>query len=689
MNIYLWFNNLGACHINVALRAHCHVIVAARPFFDNNSNLYNFSITAIVQMRMRGFILLLSLLLIYKLSVAQKAVQMQPSLSDSAAVYSKIDSLNNTAYNIYLTTPDSAHNLAEKALILSQKSNYAAGKGRSFYNIGLIYWSQSRYTISLFYLNSALSFLPVANSLDLSDCFNALGRTYADLGNYKQALVSLNKSLQLAGKDKGRLAEAYSERSYVYCATKNYDKAVEEAQYALKLNRELNATGNIAVLYARLGSIYRFKKDYPVALKYDGISLNMSKITLNRRLRARLYTEYALLYNELHKYDIAITYANKGISLADSIDVISAKREGFIALVNSYELKNDLKSALAYQKKYAATVDSISASAKLKTISLVQDYYSLNSKLNDIKSLETNAMENKAKIKAQNRLILILSVSLIVLISLLSITFYLYKHKKILSNKLKNQHSALLAQKELIEIQAVNLRSVNNLKDKLLTVIGHDLRTPVANMSNIIEMFNDGYLDAGEVSELIKEIGPIMKGAELTLSNLTEWAGSQIKGKNVNSTNVDIFLLGVEMEQTFMHHLQLKNIVFNNNAYAGQSVLADENHMKVILRNLVSNAIKFTDHKGSITLTTQIKDNSIIISVTDTGKGMDADEIEKLFSISTHFSHSGTSGERGTGIGLLLCKELVELNGGKLLVSSTVGKGSSFYFSLPLVQAYV
>jgi len=156
------------------------------------------------------------------------------------------------------------------------------------------------------------------------------------------------------------------------------------------------------------------------------------------------------------------------------------------------------------------------------------------------------------------------------------------------------------------------LQSVNNLKDNLLAVIGHDLRTPVANMSNIIEMFNEGYLDAGEVSELMKEISPIMKGAELTLSNLTEWAGSQIKGKNVNSTNVDIFLLGVEMEQTFMHHLQLKSIEFNNNAYAGQSVLADENHIKVILRNLVSNAIKFTDNKGNITLATQIKNNSII-----------------------------------------------------------------------------
>lgn len=116
--------------------------------------------------------------------------------------------------------------------------------------------------------------------------------------------------------------------------------------------------------------------------------------------------------------------------------------------------------------------------------------------------------------------------------------------------------------------------------------------------------------------------------------------------------------------------------------------MADENHIKVILRNLVSNAIKFTDSNGSITLATVVEDNGLIVSVTDTGKGMDRSEIEKLFSISTHFSHSGTSGERGTGIGLLLCKELVELNGGKLMVRSMVGRGSTFYFNLPLSKTY-
>lgn len=637
---------------------------------------------------MRGFILILPIIFVSKLFAVQTAANSQPAINNIQATYAEIDRLNNTAYDIYLNSPDSARKIAEKALLLSQKCNYGIGKGRSFYNIGMVYWSQSYYTIGLFYLNSAITSLPANKPLYLSDAYNALGRTYADLGNYSQALIALNKSLGYAGNDVGRLAEVFSEKSYVYCALKNYHKAIADAEYALKLNKKINETGNIAVLYARLGGIYKSMKDYRNALYHDNIAFNMSTQTLNKRLRAKVLIEYAAINNELEKYDSAIGYAKKGISLADSIGLVDAQADGYQIIANSLEQKNNLKEAIGYQKVYAQIRDSVFKSSRLKTIQLIQNYHILNAKLNDIRLMEIADGENKAKIKAQTKLILILSTSLVILISVLCITWYLYKQKKVLSQKLENQHKALLDQKKVIEVQTANLQSVNGLKDKLLAVIGHDLRTPVANMSNIIEMFNDGYLTANEVSELMREIGPIIKGAELTLSNLTEWAGSQIKGKTVNSTRVDIFLLGVEMEQTFVHHLHLKNIEFTNHAFAGQSVQADENHIKVILRNLVSNAIKFTDNNGSIVLATKVDYNSLIVSVTDTGKGMNRDEIEKLFSISTHFSHSGTSGESGTGIGLLLCKELVELNGGKLSVTSATGKGSCFYFSLPLVGAY-
>jgi signal transduction histidine kinase len=116
--------------------------------------------------------------------------------------------------------------------------------------------------------------------------------------------------------------------------------------------------------------------------------------------------------------------------------------------------------------------------------------------------------------------------------------------------------------------------------------------------------------------------------------------------------------------------------------------MADENHIKVILRNLISNAIKFTDTNGCITLNSVYEENKVIISVEDNGKGMSSEEVGMLFYLQTHFTRPGTLGENGTGIGLLLCKELVELNGGKLWITSAPGEGSTFYFSLPLNAEY-
>jgi len=319
---------------------------------------------------------------------------------------------------------------------------------------------------------------------------------------------------------------------------------------------------------------------------------------------------------------------------------------------------------------------------------LIQSYFDLDRRLGAIAAFEQNAKQIKAKMQFQRIIIISLTLSLLTVIVLLLITYYFYKQKKELSDELGRKHNTLLEHKKLIEAQTENLQMVSKIKDKLLAVIGHDLRTPLANLRNMVEMFEADYISADEVHWLMRDINPLVKGAELTLSNLMEWACSQIKGQSINSSRLDIFLLGVEMEQTFNHALHQKNIEFLNQATAGQSVMADENHIKVVLRNLISNAIKFTDTNGTIKLNSTYEENNVIVSVQDTGKGMTADEVNKLFYPQTHFSQPGTQGEHGTGIGLLLCKELVELNGGKIWITSKPGKGSTFFFSLPLNPEY-
>jgi signal transduction histidine kinase len=612
------------------------------------------------------------------------------ALSSSAKTKQEktIDRLNNIAYDTYLQAPDSARFVAEKALLLSEKAKYQSGIGHSFLNIGHIYWSQSYYPIALFYLNKALVNLPKNEPLAISNCYNIMGRTYTDLKDYKDAITSLDKSEHFAGNDPASLAGVYSERSLVYKRTGKYDEAILNVNKALKLNRLAHADGSVAIMYGRLAGIYKLKKEYKAALAYSDTSLKLSFTTHNNRLRATTYVDYGFIYYYLKDYNKAIAYANKGGDLADSIGVVDAIFSAYKVLIAGYEAKNDLKQVIACQKRYTAAQDSLSRFTERKNAELIQSYFAVNSRLNEMAAEERNDAIMKSQMKWQNMVINTLTLSLLAVIALLLVTYYFFKQKKLLSERLNMQNEALTRQKLVIEAQTTNLETLSSVKDKLLAVIAHDLRTPLANLRNMADMFEMDYLTNEEIHQLMKDINPMVKSAELTLSNLLDWAGNQIKGQSINLTQLDIFLMGVEMEQTFNHALQKKGISFVNGASPGRSVTADENHIKVVLRNLISNAIKFTGDNGTIKLASEYQDDTVIISVEDTGKGMTEEEMGRLFSAKTHFSSRGTSGENGLGIGLMLCKELIELNGGKLWIQSLPGTGSTFYFSLPLNAEY-
>ncbi|WP_295718135.1 tetratricopeptide repeat-containing sensor histidine kinase [Mucilaginibacter sp.] len=627
--------------------------------------------------------LLLLLLLPGGVTYAQNKVsKVQPV--NAAAERAGIDKLNIAADELYVSNPDSARRMAEKALLRSEKIKYNYGIGYGFLNLGHVYWAQSYYPISLFYLKSALTYIPQDKPLILAECYNSLGRTYLELKNYKEAKSNVDISAKYAGKDALMLGEFYSEQALILIRMQDYNNAIPASMQALTYFKQAKDDGNISIVYTRLGSIHHYKKNYPKAIAYADTAVRMSFKTGNKRLRAKTSIEFAVLYNELKQYDKAIGYAQKGARLSDSLGLMEGISSAYKAMVVSFEQKHDLLNALTYQKKYSAALDSLNVYNKRHNTELIQNYFTFNARLNEIAAIERKGKEAKEKIHFQTIIIITLAISLLVVLIALYITYYSYNQKKLLSKSLCRQQEALIIQKNLIEEQALNLAAVNKLKDKLLAVIGHDLRTPFANLRNIMGLFEDDDLNLEDMHGLMKKMEPVIKGAELTLSNLLEWAGSQIRGINISPSAINIYAIGQEMAQIYSYQLLQKNIEFQNVAITGNFVKADEKHIKVVIGNLISNAIKFTDDNGTVSLSSRIDKNELIININDTGKGIAHEQQLKLFGFNSHFTENGTMGEVGTGIGLFLCKELVEFNGGRLWVTSEVNKGSTFSFSLPL-----
>jgi signal transduction histidine kinase len=243
---------------------------------------------------------------------------------------------------------------------------------------------------------------------------------------------------------------------------------------------------------------------------------------------------------------------------------------------------------------------------------------------------------------------------------------------------------------KLIESERV-LREQNASKDKFFSIIAHDLRSPFTALLGLSEYLASDYMDLSK--EDLKEIANgLMSSAQSTfnlLENLLQWARIKTGRIKLNPEAIELNKIIDKVLHLFMKNAQEKKILLEAEANHAVYVFADLNMIEVIIRNIVSNAIKFTNKEGKVIINTEVINEFVQISVRDNGVGMNNEAVLKLFKVGQNVSADGTQNEKGSGLGLILCKEFVELNGGEIFVESELGKGSTFKIKLPLFRENV
>jgi signal transduction histidine kinase len=233
-----------------------------------------------------------------------------------------------------------------------------------------------------------------------------------------------------------------------------------------------------------------------------------------------------------------------------------------------------------------------------------------------------------------------------------------------------------------IKKQADELKNLNTLKDKLFTIISHDLKGPIFGIRELLKLSFEGVISKEEFLEILPEINKNMDSVSILLENLLAWTSSQLKGETLEKQVFDLDKLVEQQVQLFEKITKEKGITLTLQKYGTQTVYADKNMIDLVIRNILSNAIKFCGKGDYVTVILKENKDSVTIKVKDTGAGISESNLLKLQNRES-FTTPGKDKTTGTGLGMLLVQDYVSKNGGEVKITSQLGKGSEFHFDLP------
>jgi signal transduction histidine kinase len=258
------------------------------------------------------------------------------------------------------------------------------------------------------------------------------------------------------------------------------------------------------------------------------------------------------------------------------------------------------------------------------------------------------------------------------------------EHLKDANDVIVARNEELENQKLEIEAQRDKLAVINATKNKFFRIIAHDLRNPISTLAGSTNLIFNSYDDfsKSQTKEFIGDLNKLSQTTFNLLENLLDWSSTQMGEIKFSPRPIDIKSLTAENLELIRSKINSKNIELNVNIKKDTMAFADENMVKTVIRNLLSNAVKFTPENGKIEISCKLKTDYLIYTVKDSGIGIKEDDLKKLFRIDTHHTTPGLSNEKGSGLGLILCKEFVEKNGGNITITSELNKGTSINFTL-------
>ncbi len=547
--------------------------------------------------------------------------------------------------------------------------------GRVMNNLAVVYYAMGNLNEALeFYQNGVKIREATADYKGVTLMQNNIGLVYQDWGLYDDALQwhtdALTLSLEINNNE--ALAYSYNCLGDYYQKLGEFDAALENYllgyHYILRENERNKTNSYLSVsigdVYSKMGKPDSALIHYQKALTYANRIDNKSRKAIAQH---KLGKNYFLI----HQTDSASKYINASYRLSQKNNYTEQIRDNQLVLADIEEQRGNYSKALAYYKSASSLTDSLYKQNEVSKFTelQIQFHQERESRENDLlrKDLEIQKL-TIARQKNLRRVLIAGTLFILVIMFLI----------------LKNSASLKKLNKKLQESEK-KLLLANADKDKFFTIIAHDLKSPFNGLLGITELLasNSDNFSREEIKENLQILNESTSRVYALLESLLQWAQIQIRERKYRFKNIDLHKKCQQVIEVLSDQADNKNIALKNQIKENRMIYADEKAIEVVLRNIVSNGIKYTEPGGMVCIGNESNNKEVIVSVVDTGVGMSEETLKNLFRIDVNQTRPGTSKETGTGLGLILCKEFIEKHGGTIQAESTAEKGSRFTFTLP------
>ncbi len=599
--------------------------------------------------------------------------QKQAGNTDS----SKVAAANKLAEGYFYQNPDTAILLCNQALVIAARSGIATEIAKAHNNLAKAYYIKGSFFESLIHTDSSLAIIKqIDYPTGLANAVNMRGLVYLGQDRFEDAIEEFKKALDIneLSKDSLRMAANYFNIGLCQGELKRFDSAFVNLNKAL-LRARKNKSGHLTQMSLnRLGELNYVSNNYSKALQFFDSAL-FFKDYQDDWEKSFAHSGKAQTLYELKQYAPALMNAQQSFTIARKLNVKWDIERAANILSKCYAALGDYKEGYHYQVIARNYRDSLLNEKKDNNI----NYLHLQEKKSENAALETENEVSKQVIK-KNRLVIILSslfsMTLVVLLLLLKRNI---AQKNTLNRALQLRNEEILQQKKEVSDQKEKLVAINQVKDRILSVIGHDLRSPFTSVVQAMELIKSGVLEEEDREFVFENFHRQVVSLSELINNLLVWAVSLQTGAPAQKNKIDLTHTTEKVFSLYKATAQQKKLQLIHQYMEPVFINADGTHVQIILQNIISNAIKFTPDRGQIDVYYSFEGPYTIIHIRDTGRGMHEKKLERLFNASGRLiTENGTNEELGTGLGLLLIKQFVEENGGHIKVKSEPGKGSEF-----------